>query len=150
MTGWRLGWMVMPADLLRPIERLAQNLFISAPALAQEAALTAFDCGAELDLRIDAYRRNRTALLERLPAAGLERFAPVDGAFYLYVDVSHLTDDSADLCARVLEDTGVALAPGADFDRAAGQRHVRFAFCGPQERMVEGADRLAAWLRRRG
>jgi aspartate/methionine/tyrosine aminotransferase len=150
MTGWRLGWMVMPADLLRPIERLAQNLFISAPALAQEAALTAFDCGAELDLRIDAYRRNRTALLERLPAAGLERFAPVDGAFYLYVDVSHLTDDSADLCARVLEDPGVALAPGADFDRAAGQRHVRFAFCGPQERMVEGADRLAAWLRRRG
>ena len=84
MTGWRLGWVIMPEDLIRPIERLAQNLFISAPALSQEAALTAFDCSNELDLRLETYKKNRKILLDRLPAAGLERIAPVDGAFYLY------------------------------------------------------------------
>jgi len=146
MTGWRLGWVVMPADLVRPIERLAQNLFISAPALSQEAALTAFDCSAELDLRLDTYKKNREALLNRLPAAGLERFAPVDGAFYLYADVSHLTDDSKAFCDRILEETHVALAPGADFDSTNGQRYIRLAFAGAHDRVVMGADRLARWL----
>jgi aspartate/methionine/tyrosine aminotransferase len=150
MTGWRLGWMIMPEDLARPIERLAQNLFISAPALSQEAALTAFDCKAELDLRLDIYRKNREALLTRLPAAGLEHFAPLDGAFYLYADVSHLTDDSKAFCERILGEANVALAPGADFDGANGHRYVRLAFPGAHERVVTGGDRLAAWLRKQG
>ncbi len=150
MTGWRLGWMVMPEDLRRPIEILAQNLFISAPALSQEAALTAFDCRNELDLRIAAYEKNRELLLERLPAAGLERFAPVDGAFYLYADVSHLTDDSKGFCARILEEADVALTPGADFDGANGHRYARFAFAGAHDRVALGADRVARWLERQG
>jgi aspartate/methionine/tyrosine aminotransferase len=146
MTGWRLGWIVMPNDLVRPIEVLAQNLFISAPAISQEAALTAFDCRAELDLRLDAYKKNRRVLLERLPASGLERFAPVDGAFYLYADVSHLTSDSKAFCECILDETGVALAPGADFDSVDGHHYVRMAFCGAHDRIVKGADRLASWL----
>ena len=149
MTGWRLGWLVAPADLVRPIELLAQNLFISAPALAQEAAQSAFACGAELALRIEGYRRNRAALLERLPAAGLDRLAPVDGAFYLYADVGQLTDDSAAWCEALLEATGVALTPGADFDSVNGHHFVRLAFAGTHERVVAGADRLTAWLRAR-
>ena len=148
MTGWRLGWLIMPEDLIRPIERLAQNLFISAPALSQEAALTAFDCSAELDLRIDVYRKNREALLARLPAAGLEQFAPVDGAFYLYADVSHLTADSKAFCDRILDEASVALAPGADFDSINGHRYIRLAFAGAHDRVVMGADRLADWLRK--
>jgi aspartate/methionine/tyrosine aminotransferase len=149
MTGWRLGWLIAPPDLIRPIELLAQNLFISAPALAQYAALTAFECRPELDRRIEGYRRNREILLERLPGAGLERFAPVDGAFYLYADVGHLTGDSADLCQALLHDAGVALAPGADFDSEDGHRFVRLAFCGATREVTAGADRLAAWLRAR-
>ena len=150
MTGWRLGWLIMPEDLIRPIEVLAQNLFISAPALSQEAALTAFDCSNELDLRQDVYKRNREALLDRLPAAGLERFAPVDGAFYLYADVSHLTDDSKAFCERILDEAGVALAPGADFDSVNGHRYIRLAFAGSHDRVVMGADRLANWLKQQG
>jgi aspartate/methionine/tyrosine aminotransferase len=149
MTGWRLGWLVAPPDLVRPIELLAQSLFISAPALAQEAALKAFACRAELEQRIAGYRHNREALLARLPAAGLDRLAPVDGAFYLYADVGHLTADSAIWCAELLAATGVALTPGADFDSGAGHRFVRLAFAGTHERVVAGADRLAAWLRAR-
>ena len=146
MTGWRLGWLVAPADLVRPIELLAQNLFISPPALAQEVALAALACKAELDRRIEDYRRNRAALLERLPAAGLDRLAPVDGAFYLYADVAHLTDNSAAFCRQLLDATGVALTPGADFDSVAGHRFVRLAFAASHEKVVAGADRLAAWL----
>jgi aspartate/methionine/tyrosine aminotransferase len=149
MTGWRLGWLIAPPDLVRPIELLAQNLFISPPALAQEAALIAFDCRADLDRRIDTYRRNRAALLDRLPAAGLDRLAPVDGAFYLYADVSDLTDDSARLCDDLLQEIGVALAPGADFDGAQGHRFVRLSFAGTHERVIEGAERLTRWLRER-
>src|SRR5690606_6422707 len=130
MTGWRLGWLIVPPDLVRPIELLAQNLFISAPALAQEAALAAFNCRDELDRRVETYRRSRAALLERLPRGGLDRFAPADGAFYLYADVGHLTADSHDLCTRILEDTGVALTPGADFDGENGHRYLRLAFAG--------------------
>ncbi len=148
MTGWRLGWLIMPDDLIRPIERLAQNLFISAPALSQEAALTAFDCSKELDLRLDVYRKNREALLNSLPAAGLERFAPVDGAFYLYADVSHLTDDSKAFCDRILDEAHVALAPGADFDSINGHHFIRLAFAGAHDRVVKGAERLAGWLKR--
>jgi aspartate/methionine/tyrosine aminotransferase len=148
MTGWRLGWLIMPEDLIRPIERLAQNLFISAPALSQEAALTAFDCRKELDLRLDVYGKNRECLLNSLPAAGLERFAPVDGAFYLYADVSHLTDDSKAFCDRILNEAHVALAPGADFDSVNGHNYLRLAFAGAHDRVTKGAERLAAWLKR--
>lgn len=148
MTGWRLGWVVLPEDLIRPVEVLAQNLFISPPTLSQEAALTAFDCSAELDLRLGTYRRNRQTLLELLPKAGLKKFAPADGAFYLYADVSHLTDDSKPFCERLLDETGIALAPGADFDSVNGHRYVRLAFCGAHDRMVKGAERLARWLER--
>jgi aspartate/methionine/tyrosine aminotransferase len=146
MTGWRLGWLVVPPDLVRPIELLAQNLFISPPALAQEAALAALSCREELDRRVETYRRSRDALLDRLPHGGLERFAPVDGAFYLYAEVSHLTDDSHDLCTRILEETGVALTPGADFDGESGHRYLRLAFAGDPDRVIRGADRLTKWL----
>lgn len=148
MTGWRLGWIILPEDLVRPIEVLAQNLFISPPALSQEAALTAFDCAAELDLRLATYRQNRDALLELLPKAGFEKFAPADGAFYLYADVSHLTDDSKPFCERLLDETGVALAPGADFDSINGHHYVRLAFCGAHDHMVAGAERLRQWFER--
>jgi aspartate/methionine/tyrosine aminotransferase len=146
MTGWRLGWLIVPPDLVRPIELLAQNLFISPPALAQEAALAAFACRDELDRRVETYRRSRHALLDRLRRGGLDRFAPVDGAFYLYADVSHLTDDSHDLCTRILEGTGVALTPGADFDGASGHRYLRLAFAGDPDQVIRGADRLTEWL----
>jgi aspartate/methionine/tyrosine aminotransferase len=146
MTGWRLGWLIAPPDLVRPIELLAQNLFISPPALAQEAALAAFACRDELDARVKTYRRSRAALLECLPHGGLDRFAPVDGAFYLYADVSHLTDDSQELCASLLEATGVALTPGADFDGENGRRHLRIAFAGDPEQIVRGAGRMTDWL----
>lgn len=150
MTGWRLGWLIIPDDLVRPIEVLAQNLFISAPALSQEAALTAFDCSNELDLRLDVYKKNREALLSRLPAAGLDRFAPIDGAFYLYADVSHLTDDSKAFCDRILDETHVSVAPGADFDSTNGHRYIRLAFPGAYDRVVMGAERLATWLKKQG
>ena len=146
MTGWRLGWLIAPPDLVRPIELLAQNLFISPPALAQEAALAALGCREELDQRVEVYRRSRDALLDLLPRGGLDRFAPVDGAFYLYADVSHLTDDSHDLCTRILEGAGVALTPGADFDGENGHRYLRLAFAGEPEQVIRGADRLKEWL----
>jgi aspartate/methionine/tyrosine aminotransferase len=149
MTGWRLGWLIAPADLIRPLELLAQNLFISPPALAQEAGLAAFACRAELDQRVKTYRRSRAALLDCLPKGGLHRLAPADGAFYIYADVSHLTDDSRRLCADILERTGVALTPGADFDSEDGHRHLRLAFAGDPERVIEGARRLVSWLNSR-
>jgi aspartate/methionine/tyrosine aminotransferase len=146
MTGWRLGWLVAPADLVRPIELLAQNLFISPPTLAQAAGLAAFGCRAELDARVANYRRSRAALLDCLLKGGLDRLAPADGAFYLYADVGHLGADSHHLCAEILEDTGVALTPGADFDSENGHRYLRLAFAGAPERVIEGAERLVHWL----
>ena len=109
---------------------------------------SALDCRAELESRIEVYRQNRSVLLARLPNAGLGRFAPVDGAFYLYVDVSELTADSATLCEELLQATGVALASGADFDSVCGQRFVRLAFAGRHEQVLSGTERLAAWLSR--
>ncbi|HUA50536.1 MAG TPA: aminotransferase class I/II-fold pyridoxal phosphate-dependent enzyme [Candidatus Sulfotelmatobacter sp.] len=145
MTGWRLGWMVLPEDLVRSVECLAQNLFISPPTLAQHAALGAFDSMAELEANVRRYAVNRALLLERLPAAGFRDFAPADGAFYLYADVTHLTNDSEAFCRRVLAETGVALTPGIDFDPARGHRAVRFSFAGATADMEEAARRLTAW-----
>ena len=147
MTGWRLGWMVLPPDLLRAVECLAQNLFISPPTLSQRAAEAAFDCAEELDARVDAYARNREILLAELPGAGFDRMAPSDGAFYLYADIAHLTDDSRDFCRRMLAETGVAATPGVDFDPFEGARTLRFSYAGSAADMAEAARRLKAWKR---
>ncbi len=146
MTGWRLGWMVLPEDLLRPVECLAQNLFISPPTLSQIAAESAFDCRAELEGYVAAYARNRALLLEALPKAGFDRLAPADGAFYLYADVSRLTNDSEDFCRRALAESGVAITPGIDFDPERGHQFVRFSFAGLEAEMAAAATRLEAWL----
>ena len=147
MTGWRVGWLVVPPDLVRPIERLAQNFFISVPTLSQHAALAAFECRDELDGHVQRYRRNRDLLLAGLPEAGFDRFAPAEGAFYLYCDVAHLTNDSRDFCKRLLAEAGVAATPGVDFDRARGVGTLRLSFAGSTAEMEEAVRRLKAWRR---
>ncbi|WP_395676535.1 pyridoxal phosphate-dependent aminotransferase [Inquilinus sp.] len=147
MTGWRLGWLVLPEDLLRPVECLAQNFTISPPTLSQYAAVAAFDCGEELDRNVVRYARNRSLLLEMLPRAGFDRLAPADGAFYLYAEIGHLTNDSLEFCRRMLAETGVAATPGVDFDPVRGHATMRFSFAGATEEMEEAATRLQRWLR---
>ncbi len=145
MTGWRLGWMIVPDDLLRTVEVLAQNLFISPPTLPQLAAEAAFDCRVELDANVARYRVNRDLLLAELPKAGFRDFAPPDGAFYLYCDVGSMTNDAPEFCRRMLDEAGVAATPGTDFDRARGARFVRFSFAGTTDDMAEAARRLVRW-----
>jgi aspartate/methionine/tyrosine aminotransferase len=145
MTGWRIGWMVLPEDLARPVERLTQNLFISAPHVSQVAAEAAFDCHPELQANVARYRHSRDHLLTALPAAGFRNLSPAEGAFYIWADVSDRTNDSAAFCARMLQETGVAVSPGVDFDRTRGNRFVRFSYCGPEADMMEAAKRLKAW-----
>lgn len=145
MTGWRLGWLVAPPDLLRSIECLAQNLFISPPTLSQIAAAAVFDCKAELDANVGRYARSRELLLEELPRAGFDRLAPADGAFYIYADISRLTNDSPEFCRRMLAETGIAATPGIDFDPEQGHRFLRFSFAGATADMAEAARRLKAW-----
>ncbi|WP_345819870.1 aminotransferase class I/II-fold pyridoxal phosphate-dependent enzyme [Methylobacterium fujisawaense] len=147
MTGWRVGWMVVPEALVRPIERLAQNLYISAPYLSQVGALAAFDATEDLDAVRDGYARNRAILLDALPALGLGRVHPADGAFYLYADVSNLTDDASDFCRRMLDEADVAATPGLDFDPDLGHHHVRFSFAGSEAECREAVSRLKTWLR---
>jgi aspartate/methionine/tyrosine aminotransferase len=147
MTGWRLGWMIPPEVLLRPVERLAQNLFISPPTLPQLAAQAVFDCKAELEGNVQRYAENRRVLLEKLPRAGFDNLAPADGAFYIYADVSRLTNDSQEFCRRMLAETGVAATPGIDFDPERGHRFLRFSFAGSTADIVAAADRLMAWRR---
>jgi len=142
MTGWRIGWMVVPEEMVRPIERLAQNLFISVPTLSQIAAVHAFDATEELNANLDVYRQNRDILMQGLPQAGFTKLARSDGAFYLYADVSHLTADSEALCRRILEQADIAVTPGTDFDPEAGRKTVRFSFAGPTEQMGDAVDRL--------
>ncbi len=146
MTGWRVGWLVLPPDMVRAAECVGQNLFISAPAPSQYAALGAMDAGDELEAVVQSYRRNRDVLLSELPKAGIERFAPADGAFYIYADVGHLTEDSQAFCKRMLHETGVAATPGVDFDPFRGQRFVRFSFAGREDEVAEAAQRLRRWL----
>ena len=146
MTGWRLGWLVLPEPLVEPVTRLAQNLFISAPAISQHAALGAMADLPELQRRVERYRRNRGLLLDRLQGLGLSRMAPPDGAFYLYLDIGHLGLGSVELCRHLLEDTGVALTPGVDFDPARGGRFVRISFAGAEADVAAAADRLELWL----
>lgn len=147
MTGWRLGWMVVPDRLLRSVECLAQNLFISPPTLSQHAAEAVFECRDVLDANVSRYAENRRLLLQHLPQAGFARFAPADGAFYLYANVSHMTNDSQMFCRRMLQETGVAITPGLDFDPVRGHRFVRFSFAGPTDDIREAARRLIAWQR---
>jgi len=146
MTGWRLGWMLVPPDLARSVECLAQNFYISPPALSQLAAVAAFGCRAELDGHVARYRANRDRLVAALREAGLDRFAPAEGAFYLYVDISSLTRDSSEFCRRMLAEAGVAATPGLDFDPLHGASWLRFSFAGSSEEIDEAARRLAAWL----
>ncbi len=150
MTGWRLGWMVVPQAMLRAVECLAQNFFISPPTLSQHAALAAFDCKDELDGNLARYAANRELLLAELPAAGFDRLAPADGAFYLYADIAALTNNSVEFCRRMLAETGVACTPGTDFDPARGHETLRISFAGSTATMAEAARRLQAWRGRRG
>jgi aspartate/methionine/tyrosine aminotransferase len=148
MTGWRLGWLLLPSALREPVENLQSNLAICAPAVSQAGAVAAFGEAArvELDAHVARYARNRELLLRRLPQLGLTSFAPPDGAFYAYCDVGHLTDDSLAWCAEVLAATGVALAPGVDFDKLHGGQMIRLSFCGETAELDEALTRLAGYL----
>lgn len=146
MTGWRVGWMVVPPDHVRVIERIAQNMFICPPHASQIAALAAMDCDAELQANMDVYRENRHLMLEGLPRAGFDRIAPPDGAFYVYADVSHLTDDSRAFAAEILEKAGVAVTPGLDFDPERGAGTLRFSYARATADIQEGLARLARFM----
>jgi aspartate/methionine/tyrosine aminotransferase len=147
MTGWRVGWMVVPDVLVRPIERLQQNLSISVPSLSQIAAEAAFDGAAEMEEIKHGYQENRRILIEGLPKAGLTRFLPADGAFYLYADVSDFTSDSFDFAKTMLEQAHVAATPGVDFDPIHGRSFIRFSYARSAAEMREAVDRIAHWLK---
>jgi aspartate/methionine/tyrosine aminotransferase len=147
MTGWRIGWMVVPPQLLRAIERLQQNLAISVPTLSQIAAEAAFDGRAELEQIKHGYEDNRRILLEGLPRAGLSSFLPVDGAFYLYADISRFSNDSFEFASRMLEQAGVAATPGVDFDPLRGQQFLRLCYAGAHDEMHEAVERIGNWLK---
>lgn len=148
MTGWRVGWMVVPEAHVRAIERLAQNLFICPSHAGQVAALAAMDCSEELDANMAVYRANRALMLEGLPAAGFDRIAPPDGAFYVYADVGGLTGDSRALAAEILDRAGVAVTPGLDFDPVRGKTTLRFSYAAATEDIEEGLARLKAFMGR--
>jgi aspartate/methionine/tyrosine aminotransferase len=147
MTGWRVGWMVVPEPLVRPIERLQQNLSISVPTLSQIAAEAAFDGCAEMEEIKRGYLENRRILIEGLPRAGLTKFLPADGAFYLYADVSDFTSDSFKFAGEMLEKAHVAATPGVDFDPVHGRQFIRFSYARSAEEMREAVERIARWLK---
>jgi aspartate/methionine/tyrosine aminotransferase len=149
MTGWRIGWMVAPEPLIRPIDRLQGNLAISVPTLSQIAAEAAFDGRAEMEAVKHGYEENRRILLDGLPRAGFDEILPVDGAFYLYADVSRFCDDSFEFAKRMLEETHVAATPGVDFDPQAGRHFIRFCYAGAAAEMREAVERIGAWLKAR-
>ena len=149
MTGWRIGWMVAPESLVRPIDRLQGNLAISVPTLSQVAAQAAFDGRDEMEEVKHGYEENRRILVEGLPKAGLDKFFPVDGAFYLYADVSRFTDDSFDFAKRMLEEAHVAATPGIDFDPMHGNRFLRFCYARSADDMREAVARIGRWLGKR-
>jgi aspartate/methionine/tyrosine aminotransferase len=149
MTGWRIGWMVVPAEMVRPIERLQQNLAISVPTLSQVAAEAAFDGIAEMEAVKHGYEENRRILVEGLPGAGLDSFLPADGAFYLYADVSRFTNDSHDFAQRMLAEAHVAATPGVDFDPLNGNKFIRFCYAGSREDAQAAVERVGRWLGKR-
>ena len=146
MAGWRLGWVVTPRDEAARAIAYMGAMFLTAPSLAQHAALVAMDCRDELEGHLETYRKNRALLLEALPKLGLERIAPPDGAFYVYADVSRFTDDSLAFCKQLLQDTGVATAPGIDFDPVEGRRFIRLSFAVSTPEVEEALRRLAPWF----
>ena len=146
MTGWRIGWMVVPEDQIRRVERLAQNMFICPPHASQIAALAALDCTAELEANRAVYTNNRRLMLEGLPKAGFDRIAPPDGAFYIYADVSGLTDDSLRLAGEILDGAGVAVTPGIDFDPRRGHQWMRFSYARSSPSAMSAVERLAAFM----
>jgi aspartate/methionine/tyrosine aminotransferase len=148
MTGWRVGWMVLPETLVRPVDRLQGNLAISVPTLSQIAAEAAFDGGAEMEAVKHGYEENRRILVEGLPKVGLDKYLPVDGAFYLYADVSPFSSDSFEFAKRMLEETHVAATPGVDFDPLDGRRFMRFCYAGAAAEMHEAVERIGQWLER--
>lgn len=146
MAGWRLGWLVVPPALVEPARARMGNLFLTPPSLAQHAGLAAMDCTDTLEGHVAAYARNRALMLAGMARLGLSRIAPPDGAFYIYADVGHLTDDSLAFCRRMLEETGVATAPGIDFDPVQGNRFIRFSFAVSTALVEEALDRLEPWF----
>jgi aspartate/methionine/tyrosine aminotransferase len=147
MTGWRIGWMVVPESLVRTVDRLQGNLAISVPTLAQIAAEAAFDGREEMEAVKHGYEENRRVLVEGLPKAGLDKFLPVDGAFYLYADISRFSDDSLDFAKRMLAEAGVAATPGLDFDPVDGRHFLRFCYAGSAQEMHEAVERIGNWLK---
>ncbi|MGE0501810.1 MAG: pyridoxal phosphate-dependent aminotransferase [Rhizobiaceae bacterium] len=147
MTGWRVGWMIVPEELVRPVERIQQSLYISAPELSQIAAIEAFASSDELNAVKARYAVNRDLLMKGLPALGFAIAAPMDGAFYAYCDVAALTNDSMDFARRMIAEAGVAATPGIDFDPREGHRYMRFSYAGRETDIREALDRLGAWLR---
>lgn len=147
MTGWRVGWMVVPPEVARTMERLQQNLSISVPTLSQIAAQAAFDGRDEMDAIKHGYEENRRILVEGLPKIGIDRFLPVDGAFYLYADVSRFTGDSASFATRMLDSALVATTPGVDFDPFRGKQFLRFSYAGSAADMAEAVERIGAFLK---
>jgi aspartate/methionine/tyrosine aminotransferase len=148
MTGWRIGWMVLPEDMVRPFERIAQSLYISAPELSQIAAEAALTATQELEICKDSYRQNRQILLERFSGIGLQLASPMDGAFYAYANVSSFTNDSMSFAKRMLTDINVAATPGIDFDPIDGNHTMRFSYAGATADMSEAMDRIEDWLKR--
>ena len=146
MAGWRLGWLVVPESGIDAARARMGNLFLTPPSLAQHAGLVAMDCTAELETYVATYTRNRELLLAALPALGLARIAPPDGAFYVYADVSDLTDDSMQFCKQLLEDTGVATAPGFDFDPVNGHRFMRISFAVSTDQVADAIARMTPWF----
>ena len=148
MTGWRLGWLLVPEELRRAVDCLTGNFTICPPTLAQEAAVAAFtaESVAEADSLLEGYAANRTLLLDGLRSIGIDRLAPTDGAFYVYADVSHLTTDSLAFCSKLLAETGVAIAPGVDFDTVRGGAFVRLSFAGSSADIEEALRRIGSWL----
>ena len=148
MTGWRIGWMVVPEDHIRQVERLAQNFFICAPHVSQVAALAAIDAKDELEANVEVYRKNRELMKEGLPKCGFTKTAPPDGAFYFYVDVSDYTDDSAEFATQILNEAGVAVTPGVDFDPVRGSQMIRLSYCRSTADVEEGLARLQKFAER--
>jgi len=150
MVGWRLGWLLAPRDHLRRARAYVGNLFLTAPSLSQHAALAALDCQEELQGHVAVYARNRALLLDALPRLGLTAIAPPDGAFYIWASIAHLTDDSLAFCKALLRDTGVATAPGVDFDPVEGRHFIRFSFAVSTAQVEEAIERMAGWFAKAG
>ena len=147
MTGWRVGWMIVPEDHVRQVERLSQNLFICPPHVSQLTALSAMDAKEELNTNVEVYKKNRSILLEELPKAGLNKFSSPDGAFYIYIDISEYSKDSLNFCKEVLDKAGVAITPGLDFDQKRGNSTIRFSYARSTEDIIEGANRIKKFMK---